>query len=166
MYCSMSLTLPCKGVSQICLLCADEEIFIRLCFSCCPVPPAPRNVSVYRLSDSVMFVSWNQIPLTISRGFVLNYSVVYLTRDRKRNPAEVMVSGTLDNTVITGLDSSQQYVVSVSAVTSAGRGNASSQSILSLPVSDDGFTVTTIAIIAALVGIILILLATIIILLM
>ena len=162
----MSLTLLYKGVSQICLLCADREIFICLCFSCCPVPPAPRNVNVYRLSDSVMFVSWDQIPLIISRGFVLNYSVVYHTRDRKRNSAEVMVSGTLDSTVITGLDSSQQYAVSVSAVTSAGRGNASSSSILSLPVSDAGFTVTTTAIIAALVSIILILLATIIILLM
>ena len=135
------------------------------------VPPAPQNVTVYRLSGNMMLVLWNQISLAVSRGLILNYLVVYHIRDMEGNSTEVMVPSTHDSIVITGLDSAQEYVVSVSAVTSAGRGNASSPSILSIldsppPVSVAGFTVTTTAIIAALVGIILILLATIIVLLM
>lgn len=123
-----------------------------------PVPPAPSSVSVYWLSGIMIFVSWDQIPLTISRGFILNYTVVYHIRDMEKISTEVMVSGTHNNIVITGLDSSKEYVVSVLAVTSAGRGNASSPSVVSLPVSAAGFTVpSTAAIIAVLVGIILIL---------
>ena len=115
-----------------------------------------------------MFVSWDLIPLTVSRGFILNYTVVYHIHDMVESSTEVMVSGTHDNIVITGLDSSNQYIVSVSAITSAGRGNASSPTIVSpLPVSAAGFTVTTTAaIIAVLVGIVLILVAAVIALLM
>ena len=114
-----------------------------------------------------MFVSWDLIPLTVSRGFILNYTVVYHIHDMVESSTEVMVSGTHDNIVITGLDSSNQYIVSVSAITSAGQGNASSTYIVSLPVSTAGFTVTTTAaIIAVLVGIVLILVAAVIALLM
>ena len=131
------------------------------------MPPVPHNVSVYRLSGTRMFVSWDLIPLTVSRGFILNYTVVYHIHDMVESSTEVMVSGTHDNIVITGLDSSNQYIVSVSAITSAGQGNASSTYIVSLPVSTAGFTVTTTAaIIAVLVGIVLILVAAVIALLM
>ena len=135
------------------------------------VPPAPQNVTVYRLSGNMMLVLWNQMSLAVSRGLILNYLVVYHIRDMEGNSTEVTVSSAHVSIVITGLDSAQEYVVSVSAVTSAGQGNASFPSILSIldspPVSEAGFTVTTTAIIAALaVGIILILLATIIVLIM
>ena len=45
------------------------------------VPPAPENVRAYRLSSTSMFVSWDTIPLTVSRGFVQNYTVTYQSHD-------------------------------------------------------------------------------------
>ena len=65
-----------------------------------------------------MFVSWDTIPLTVSRGFVQNYTVTY--RHDKQIPLdEVTVVGTQNYVLIANLTPMQQYVVSVAATKSA-----------------------------------------------
>ena len=88
------------------------------------VPPAPEYVRGYRLSSTSMFVSWNTIPLTVSRGFVQNYTVIYQSHDKQLPLNEVTVGGTQNYVLIANL---QLYVVSVAATTSAGLGGASNQ---------------------------------------
>ena len=106
------------------------------------VPPAPENVRVYRLSSTSMFVSWDTIPLTVSRGFVHNYTVTYQSHDTQILN-EVTVVGTQNNVLIANLIPMQQYVVSVAATTSAGRGDASNPTLKSV-FSDCGSTVPSI----------------------
>ena len=91
------------------------------------VPPAPENVRAYRLGNISMFVSWDTIPLTVSRGFVQNYTVTYQSHDKQLHVQldEVTVLGNQNNVLIANLIPMQQYVVSVAASTSAGRGDAS-----------------------------------------
>ena len=66
-----------------------------------------------------MFVSWDTIPLTVSRGFVQNYTVTYQSHDKQIPLDEVTVVGTQNYVLIANLTPMQQYVVSVTATTSA-----------------------------------------------
>ena len=93
------------------------------------VPPAPENVKAFRLNSTSMFVIWNTIPLTVSRGFVQNYTVTYRSDDTQIFN-EVTVVGTQNYVLIANLTQMQQYVVSVAATTSAGRGNASNPTLI------------------------------------
>ena len=110
------------------------------------VPPAPENVRAYRLSNTSMFVSWDTILLTVSRGFVQNYTVTYQSHDKQLPLDEVTVVGTQNNVLIANLIPMQQYVVSVAATTSAGRGDASNPTLISaITNSDDGSAVPSTA---------------------
>ena len=100
------------------------------------VPPTPENVRAYRLSSTSMFVSWDIVPLTVSRGFVQNYTVTYQSHDKQISLDEVTVVGTQNNVLIANLIPMQQYVVSVAATTSAGRGNASNPMLLTSAIND------------------------------
>ena len=93
------------------------------------VPPAPENVRVYRLSSTSMFVSWDTIPLNVSRGFVQNYTVTYRSQDTQILN-EVTVVGSQNNAMITNLIPMQQYIVLVAATTSAGQGNISNPTLI------------------------------------
>ena len=82
-----------------------------------------------------MFVSWDTIPLTVSRGFVHNYTVTYQSHDTQILN-EVTVVGSQNNVLITNLIPIQQYVVSVAAATSAGQGDASNPTFLTSAIND------------------------------
>ena len=90
-----------------------------------------------------MFVSWDTIPLTASRGFVHNYTVTYQSHDTQILN-EVTVVGTQNNVLIANLIPMQQYVVSVAATTSAGRGDASNPTLISA-INDSGSTIPSTA---------------------
>ena len=107
------------------------------------VPPAPENVRAYRLSSISMFVSWDTIPLTVSRGFVQNYTITYQSHDKQLHLDEVTVLGNQNNVLIANLIPMQQYVVSVAATTSAGQGDASNPTLKSV-FSNCGSTVPSI----------------------
>ena len=92
------------------------------------VPPAPENVRAYQISSTSIFVSWDKIPLTVSRGFVQNYTVTYRSHDTQILN-EVTVVGTQNYVLIANMIPMQQYVVSVAATTSAGRGDASNPTL-------------------------------------
>ena len=94
------------------------------------VPPAPKNVKAYRLSSTSMLVSWDTIPLTVSRGFVQNYTVTYRSHTDTQLHNEVTVVGTQNNVLIANLIPMQQYVVSVAATTPAGHGNTSNPTLI------------------------------------
>ena len=94
------------------------------------VPPAPENVRAYRLSNTSMFVSWDTIPLTVSRGFVQNYTVTYQSHDKQLHLDKVTVLGNQNNVLIAGLIPMRQYVVLVAATTSAGPGDASNPTLI------------------------------------
>ena len=72
-----------------------------------------------------MFVSWDPIPLTESRGFIINYTVTYQSQTMEQDALAVKIPGTLNSVVISNLQPSEQYTVTVSATTSAGEGSAS-----------------------------------------
>ena len=91
-----------------------------------------------------MFVSWDTIPLTVSRGFVQNYTVTYRSHDKQLPLNEVIVVGTQNYVLIANLIPMQQYVVSVAATTSAGQGNASNPTLTSA-ISDSGSAVPSTA---------------------
>ena len=77
-----------------------------------------------------MFVSWDTIPLTVSRGFVQNYTVTYRSHTDTQILNEVTVVGSQNNAMIANLIPMQQYIVSVAATTSAGRGNISNPTLI------------------------------------
>ena len=92
-----------------------------------------------------MFVSWDTIPLTVSRGFVQNYTITYQSHVDKQLPLnKVTVVGTQNYVLIANLILMQQYVVSVAATTSAGQGNASNPTLTSA-ISDSGSAVPSTA---------------------
>ena len=100
---------------------------------CHAVPAAPTGVSVLRLNGTHMNVSWNQIPLSEARGFIVNYHVLYqkiTTERRRRQIVVISVPGSETNAVIGDLNPSSSYQVFVSAATSAGMGEYSSNPVI------------------------------------
>ena len=73
-----------------------------------------------------MNVSWNRIPLSEARGFIVKYHVLYnkvATKMRRQTMVSpVPVPGSETNALIGDLDPSFTYEVYVSAETSAGEG--------------------------------------------
>lgn len=88
------------------------------------MPPAPKNVTVHRLSNSEMNVSW--VPLTIveARGFLLPYIIFYTRANGSSNGSQeesmTSVPANQSNTVIDGLEAEVEYDVSVFGQTNTG----------------------------------------------
>ena len=91
----------------------------------CTVPASPTGVSVSRLNGTHMNVSWDQIPLSEAKGFIVSYTVLYQTINnvkRRRRLKFDAVPGNETSVLIGNLDPSNSYQVFVSATTSAGDG--------------------------------------------
>ena len=100
---------------------------------CHAVPASPTGVSVLRLNGTDMNVSWNQIPLLDARGFIVSYTVLYskiTTNKRRRQVMFVTVPGSETSALIGDLSPSHSYQVFVSAATSAGSGEYSSNPVV------------------------------------
>ena len=95
---------------------------------CYAVPSSPTGVSVVRLNGTHMNVSWNDIPLSEAKGFIVTYNVLYnkISTRRRRQVTLVSVPGSETHAVIGDLNPSSAYQVFVNAFTSAGRGDFSS----------------------------------------
>ena len=100
---------------------------------CHTVPGFPTGISVLRLNGTHMNVSWNQIPLLEAKGFIVSYTVLYskITTYRKRRQVMfVTLPGSETNALIGDLNPSSAYKVFVSAATSAGSGEFSSNPVV------------------------------------
>ena len=100
---------------------------------CDAVPASPTGVSVLRLNGTHMNVSWNRVPLSVARGFIVSYTVLYskVTTGRKRRQVKfVTVPGSETSVVIGDLNPSISYQVFVSAANSAGFGQSSSNAVV------------------------------------
>ena len=90
------------------------------------VPPSPSIVDSTRLNGTHIQVTWERIPLTLSRGFIQTYIISYekLNR-RKRQVMTMSVPADVNSAIISGLDPTALYEVSVAATTAIGTGNFS-----------------------------------------
>ncbi len=96
-------------------------------------------------------VSWKHLTLSEARGFITFYIIEYqpFIIENKRQSLDGVrmdVSALLSSTTIVGLDENLDYIIQVSASTSAGRGVASSPRVartfqLSLPRDNTGVIV-------------------------
>ena len=70
-----------------------------------------------------MLVSWDPLSLEVARGYVQNYTVRYQpTMGATGQSMSVMVPSTESSVLISGLDPSAMYSVTVSASTGGGAG--------------------------------------------
>ena len=99
-----------------------------------PIAPnvAPKGVVIIRLNGTHMNVSWQKLSLEEARGFIRGYFITFIEIEegnrRKRDAFRVEVGPEVSYTVISGLDLTKQYSVTVSAATSAGEGTKADQS--------------------------------------
>ena len=79
-------------INIIHILCNDT-VLLNTCSNCCQSciisePPVPRNVTVTRINDTAMVVSWHKFTLVELKGFamyVIIYTVVGESRKRQSN---------------------------------------------------------------------------------
>ena len=87
----------------------------------------------YRVNDSTVNVSWNQLSLTKARGFVKSYTVFLASGDTRERHSTVSLNRTVPPTessvVFTNLQANTDYTVSVLASTSVGEGPANTVDI-------------------------------------
>ena len=87
-------------------------------------PPMIQNVTVDRLSDSEMNVSWVLLTVVEARGFLGNYTITYSrveeTRRKRQVRMTVEVPSYKSTVIIRGLEAGVVYEVTVTAQTSAG----------------------------------------------
>ncbi len=122
---------------------------------------APNITDISRTSPTTIMVSWKSLTLSNARGFLTSYVVEYypLIIGNKRQSLDVMrmdVSALLSSTIVVNLDENLDYIMQVSASTSAGRGVVSSPQVArtfqsSLPRDNTG------AIVGGVVAVVLIL---------
>ena len=87
----------------------------------------------YRVNDSTVNVSWNQLSLTKARGFLKSYTVILSSSNTIKRQNVVSFNATVPSTessvVFTNLQANTDYTVSVLASTSVGTGPANTVDI-------------------------------------
>ena len=111
-------------------------------------------------------VSWKNLTLSEARGFITSYIIEYypLIIGNKRQSLDVMrmdVSALLSSTIIVDLDENLDYIIQVSASTSAGRGVVSSPQVArtfqpSLPRDNTGAIVGGVVAVMLIVAVVII----------
>ena len=115
------------------MITCDNDGYIVYYWVCYAVPDSPTGVRVLRLNGTHMNVSWNPVPLMETKGFIVSYTVLYskiLTGRKRRQVMFVTVPGSETHAIIGDLKSSHSYQVFVSAATSAGSGEYSSNPVV------------------------------------
>ncbi len=97
-------------------------------------PSVSLNFNVSRTSPTAIMVSWKPLTLSEARGFITFYIIEYypFIVENKRQSLDIMrmdVSAFLSSTTIGGLDGKLDYIIQVSASTSAGSGVGSSPQV-------------------------------------
>ena len=86
----------------------------------------------YRVNDSTVNVSWNQLSLTKARGFLKSYTVILSNSNTIKRQNVVSfntVPSTESSAVFTNLQANTDYTVSVLASSSVGTGPANTVDI-------------------------------------
>ena len=87
----------------------------------------------YRVNDSTVNVSWNQLSLNKARGFVKSHTVFIASGETREHHSTVSFNRTVPSTessvVFTHLQANTDYTVSVLASTSVGIGPANTVNI-------------------------------------
>ncbi len=87
---------------------------------------AIEDITVTRVSGSVIRVEWVPLSLVQARGFVQSYLVTYgPSGSRKRQSETITVDADQSMVDIVGLNSNNDYTVAVTAVNGAGTGASS-----------------------------------------
>ncbi len=92
------------------------------------------NIAASRTSPTTIIVSWKPLTLSEARGFITFYIIEYypFIIENKRQSLDIMrmnVSALLSSTTIGGLEENLDYMIQVSASTSAGSGVTSSPQV-------------------------------------
>ena len=105
---------------------------------------APQNLSISRISPTVMVVSWTPLSYVEARGFISHYTVAYSPqtsdgRKRQDNGQIITVPGMNSSiTRIVGLDPDTVYTVQVSATTGGGTSTVGVGTAMTIPTSNAG----------------------------
>ncbi len=87
---------------------------------------APKNIGVFRLSNTAVNITWEKLTPKEARGFVVAYIVSYDTSNfdtrRKREISAEEVTPEQSYKVVENLHPREDYYIAVSAKTSAGEG--------------------------------------------
>ena len=102
----------------------DYAVVISLAI---PVPRAPEDVTVERLNETHMMVSWSALTPEEARGYLISYTVHYWPVSNTELVVTITTPPDTTRKVIGGLVSGEEYVVAVSATTGAGNGPRSSE---------------------------------------
>ena len=102
------------------------------------VPPQLSNVTVDRINDTAMTVTWELISITEANGHILGYTMTYSPDStRTRQAAMFKMVGPNDNQVtVNDLMRGVSYTVTVSASTMTGDGPASETISLSSSIDE------------------------------
>ena len=92
-----------------------------------PVPRAPDDVTVERLNETHMMVSWSVLTPEKARGHLISYTIHYWPVSNMELVMTITIPPNTTGVVIGGLVPGEEYVVAVSATTGAGNGPMSSE---------------------------------------
>ena len=99
---------------------------IILCVLCkflnTTVPRAPRDLTVERVNDTHMIVSWTALSLVEARGHIIYYTVNYWPASNSEDINSINIPHNITRIEISDLLSGETYTVQVSASTSVGEG--------------------------------------------
>ena len=102
--------------------------------------PLPvQNVMATRITNTAIRVSWSPLTLTQARGFLTGYTILLIptpiSRKRQTNGVAVVAGPTDTSRVVTGLDPTLQYSVTVVGGTSVGIGEPGPAVTPELPIA-------------------------------
>ena len=98
----------------------------------------------YRVNDTTVNVSWEQLSLAKARGFVESYTVFIASgakRERQNTASFKTVPSTESSVVFTNLQGNLDYTVSVFASTVVGQGPANTEAVQNNINGNDNVTV-------------------------
>ena len=84
----------------------------------------PKGVMAVRLNDTAIRVTWEPLTLIEARGFITNYTIILQLEEDRKKIVDYAITKTVPDNVTTAtvadLVPNANYIVSVSASTSAG----------------------------------------------
>ena len=91
------------------------------------VPPvAPENLTVIRIDNTSLNVSWTPLSLVEAQGIILSYQLIYvLVGSNNTRGMQINASANASYILIGGLQVGKQYGVRIAAVTTPGVGKLS-----------------------------------------
>ena len=89
----------------------------------------PSGLSVVRMDQS-MTATWDALSLVDARGFIIGYSLTYVSVEEHPSSAQLVVKGNVTTAMVERLSPDLSYSVMVSGITVAGTGPSSDVSVI------------------------------------